>query len=1283
MIRAVSQPGSRYGDRGGGLLSFAGTDRFAVDAMLGRGASGDVYRAYDREREAYVAIKLLRRFDAQALYSFKREFRSLADVTHPNLVTLYELFSESGTWFFTMELVSGPDIASYVRDGTNASSAKPLSARSTETPRAAAPTSRTSATEMLEGTTATSPGTDRPAPTHAALSAPEQLARFADVATQLVHGVYALHAAGLLHRDLKPSNVLVHRDGRLVILDFGIAIGRAEAAAGGGRKHVGTPAYMAPEQCAGADLSEACDWYAVGAMLYEAACGRRPFVGAASDVVEAKQCFDAEPIRDIAPQLSPELERLCAALLARSPARRAGGADILRVLDTGASSAATSTITGTATGAGVFVGRERHIAEVMGAFARAEAGEATTLLVGGPSGVGKSAMVARVMDQLRHSGRAAPLAGRCYERESVPYKALDGVIDSLCELLLARPRDEVARWMPRDVGALARLFPVLRRVEAFALGAQAELAADPFEIRRRGVRALRELLVRIGESHTLALWIDDVQWGDAESAALLTSVLASSRAPRCLLIATFRSEEGDASPFIAAMRSAAQLRTLDLTVDALAPSEARALAAALLGDDTGNDERAVVVARESRGHAFFVAELAHYMRETRAPLAHEITLDEVLRARLAELPPAARRLLEVVAVSGRPVPRSVAERVADLSPDDLTALPTLRSRRFARTRHATHPEEIETYHDRIRELLVAGMPAARLRERHGQLGVALEAAGAEAETIAAHFERAGDEARAGRHWAAAANKAAESLAFARAAQLYRQAIALLSDDDAKRMALHAGLGAALANAGRGRQAADAYLQAAARANAADALDFRRVAAEQLLRSGHIEQGLATLELVLDSVGMKLEKTPRRALLRLVWGRARLRARGFGFRERDTSQIAAEALMRCDVCWTVSIGLGLVDSIRSSAFETQHALLALRCGEIGRIARALGGQAFTHAAIGGTRSQRRSVQLKRLAEEFARRVDDPRTLAMAKGAGGMADYQLGEFLTAREGAEEAVAVLRDRCTGVAMELATVQLLGLWSLFYLGELDEFADQQPALLVEARERGDRHAATNLSTGIPAFAWLMRDDVEGAAQARARAMSQWPSSGWFHLQHYWDMFARIQCALYSGTPELALGDIREHWPSLQRSFLLRVRLLRIEALELRARCALSVAAATAGANAERRRLAGAARADARRMKRSRIRAADALAALIEGCASAVIGDAGAAVGRLASAVELLDASHMALHAAAARARLGQLIGGDEGAETIASAHQWMRARGVGKPERIIDLIAPGPAVG
>jgi hypothetical protein len=62
---------------------------------------------------------------------------------------------------------------------------------------------------------------------------------------------------------------------------------------------------------------------------------------------------------------------------------------------------------------------------------------------------------------------------------------------------------------------------------------------------------------------------------------------------------------------------------------------------------------------------------------------------------------------------------------------------------------------------------------------------------------------------------------------------------------------------------------------------------------------------------------------------------------------------------------------------------------------------------------------------------------------------------------------------------------------------------------------------------------------------------------------------------------------------------------------------------------------------------------------------------------------VELLDASHMALHAAAARARLGQLIGGDEGAETIASAHQWMRARGVGKPERIIDLIAPGPAVG
>ena len=96
---------------------FAGTDRFAIVRRVGAGGMGVVYEAWDRERELTVALKCLRHVDALSLFFFKREFRSLADVSHPNLVVLHELESVGSDWFFSMEYVDGVDFLSWVRDG--------------------------------------------------------------------------------------------------------------------------------------------------------------------------------------------------------------------------------------------------------------------------------------------------------------------------------------------------------------------------------------------------------------------------------------------------------------------------------------------------------------------------------------------------------------------------------------------------------------------------------------------------------------------------------------------------------------------------------------------------------------------------------------------------------------------------------------------------------------------------------------------------------------------------------------------------------------------------------------------------------------------------------------------------------------------------------------------------------------------------------------------------------------------------------------------------------------
>src|SRR5262245_1549168 len=101
------------------------TQRFAIRRRLGAGGMGVVYEAFDRELGSRIALKTLRELDARTLYRFKREFRALQGIEHPNLVSLGELIEHKGQWFFTMELVEGVDFLTYVR---NAGGARPLSA---------------------------------------------------------------------------------------------------------------------------------------------------------------------------------------------------------------------------------------------------------------------------------------------------------------------------------------------------------------------------------------------------------------------------------------------------------------------------------------------------------------------------------------------------------------------------------------------------------------------------------------------------------------------------------------------------------------------------------------------------------------------------------------------------------------------------------------------------------------------------------------------------------------------------------------------------------------------------------------------------------------------------------------------------------------------------------------------------------------------------------------------------------------------------------------------------
>src|SRR5262249_27895029 len=210
------------------------------------------------------------------------------------------------------------------------------------------------------------------------------------------------------------------------------------------------------------------------------------------------------------------------------------------------------------------------------------------------------------------------------------------------------------RLLPGHVLGLARLFPVLRRVGAVAEAPRpAAEAPDPHELRKRAFAAVRELLARLADRTTLVVYIDDLQWGDADSAALLADLMRPPDPPPLLLLCCYRSEDAETSPLLRELLvddATGGVDVRSISVGPLASAEARDLAMNLLGRDAPVTRAlAERVARESGGSPFFVDELVRHLQageelEARTSAERGVSLEAGLRARLLLLPPHARRL---------------------------------------------------------------------------------------------------------------------------------------------------------------------------------------------------------------------------------------------------------------------------------------------------------------------------------------------------------------------------------------------------------------------------------------------------------------------------------------------------------------------------------------------------------------------------------------------------------------------------------------------------------------
>ncbi len=1215
------------------MLDAAVPKRFRLLRRLGEGGMGVVYEALDEERGVRVALKTVRNLTPTSLARFKQEFRALQDVHHPNLVALGELVSEAGEWFFTMELVLGGDFIDYIRPAAQASRTRVRSTGST-------------LSETLVSALAAEATPARAEVVHF------DEARLRAALRQLALALVTLHAAGLVHRDIKPSNIRVSEEGRVVVLDFGLVADFTAARYSTETKVVGTPEYMAPEQAAGRAVGPEADWYSVGVLLYEALTGQLPFQGAPVLVLMQKQQQEAPVPSRVASGVPADLDLLCGALLAFDPQQRPLPETILEMFGGRTNSPETALGTGlTAPRAQQtpFVGRAAELETLRRAFHESRQRGAISFFVRGESGVGKSCLVRHFTESLSaEAPDALILSGRCYESESVPFKAFDGVVDALARFLSRLPPADAERFVPTRPQPLLRVFPVLKRVDAIARAPKEELTdLDPPTLRGRAFAILRELLTRVADRYPVVVVIRDIQWADADSLVMLADFLHPPDAPSLLLIGTVRSANADASygggdprgDRLAAIGGDKRLLDLARMTDLEATELARKL---LERTSPATSQDAAEIAREAEGHPLFIEAIVRYGALTGAPSA---SLEQAIGWRVDHLEQATRLILELVAVAGAPIAQSIlAIAAGEESSSFARRVAALRIAHLVTVTGVRGSDTIEPYHDRVRTAVTARLSRPLLEMRHHSLAVACEQSdGIDPETLSLHWMRAGEKERGAKYAADAGDRAAEALAFDIAARLYESALASWPLG-VERQVLEHKLGDVLAAAGRGARAAGAYQRAAEGAQATAAIELRRCAAEQLFRSGHFDQGLAAMTDVLASIGMTLPRGPVTALLALLVWRAIVRLRGVRCVLRDKAGLSAETLMRVDTCGSIAANLVVTDHIRGAAFQGRHLLLALRAGEAHRVSRALALEVVYRSAAGGDVLGRTRPLLDRLAA-IGRELRHPLAVGWLQGATGFAHLHAGEFQAGLASFERAGDIWSTQCAGVAWEVDMVRMSELICLAHLGRLKELHRRTEEHLRDALERGDVFATVNSRIGIPTVRWLARDDPGACQRGVREAMGQWSKSG-FHVAHYWELEALTNADLYAGEGRRAYDRIAMRWPELRRSLLLRFQIIRIFATLYRGRAAL--AAALAGK--DRDALLGIAAHDARAVERERMPWSAPLAALLSAGIEATSKRDAVVVDYLRAASVGFGHAGMGLHVAISQRHLGRYVGGSEG---------------------------------
>lgn len=741
--------------------SFQG-GRYKVAKKLGEGGRGIVFKAEDTRLGRTVAIKVIKGegLDQESFARFEQEAKATAGLSHPHIVSIYDIGQEGESHYLILEFVDGPNLSGLIRSQ---------------------PGARCDAATMLR------------------------------IGSQVCQALEYAHSHGILHRDIKPENIMITSAGLPKLMDFGLA-----RALGGPNLTqrgviIGTPAYLPPEQALGKRSDARSDLYSLGCVLYEMVTGKPPFHGDEPVKVIFSHINDLPVMpRKLAPEIPTALEQIILKLLAKDPDQRYQSAgELFQALKSTKEAAearpepigmpteekaAEKMPTPEPRWAQALVDREQEIKILRARLDAALRGEGSLVFITGEAGIGKTRLAYELRSYAKLRG-AQCLMGKGGEREgAVPYQPWSAIIK------------EYVRWAPpllafKAVGTFApelvKLVPELGK----KLGTiPPSTSAPTVQEHVRLYEAVTQFFVNISKESPLVLFLDDLQWFDDASMALLHHMARAITAEHLLVVGAYRELELEDQRSLS--RSVAEINRERLSyaipLKRLAFEHVLQIIRQTFGEKVPS-ELSDLVYDKTEGNPFFVEEVLRSLVEEGAVYPVEKGwgvkdfsdvhvprgIREVLGKRLERLDEESCHVLSAAAVIGREFSFQMLREVTGLDENRLIdIIDKCLQARLVVARHILG-EEVYAFADtQLRDVLYEDISPVRRRRQHMKVGEAVEKVYVKKiddylEALAYHFLEGNDLSKAIDYSQKAGDKAARLFAWDQARRYYETALKLM------------------------------------------------------------------------------------------------------------------------------------------------------------------------------------------------------------------------------------------------------------------------------------------------------------------------------------------------------------------------------------------------------------------------------------------------------------------------------------------------------------------------